>query len=208
MFVQLILFFFLSSDKRKMSHGAQITGGISTTYERWGKTDCAGDAEVVYSGFMGGAWWDEYGNGGQYVCLPDDPEYVSKDTIGDQYQAWIYSTEFRTNDLAFATSTQYYDAPCVVCHVPRSTKIMIPAKVSCPNSWTLEYSGYMMSSAYGNKNNKDYACVDQNTETLLGSEDNKQGAFLYFVAANCDNSFMPCLPYIQNIPITCAVCTV
>ncbi len=181
------------------------TGGVA--YERWGRTDCPSGAEEVYSGFIGGAWYDDYGNGAEYICLPEDPVYVEQSTIAAQYQAWIYSTEYRTNDLGFSTPTQYYDAPCVVCHVPRSAKIMIPAHTACPTSWTTEYTGYLMSTAYGNINNKNYVCVDMNAKTMLGSEANTQGALLYFVTANCDNSFMPCLPYVQNTPLTCVVCT-
>ena len=179
-----------------------------TTYERWGRNDCPGDAQLVYPGFIGGGWFDEYGNGNQYVCLPFDPEYVDMHEIKPGYKSWIYSTEYRTNDEVFGKQTHYFDAPCAVCHVPRSTKIMIPAKVSCPDSFTLEYSGYMMSAAYTNKNSKDYACVDQNADTMLSSNEDTKGALLYFVSANKDNSFLPCPPYVHGIPITCAVCTV
>ncbi len=181
------------------------TSGV--VYERWGRTDCPNGAEVVYSGFMGSGWFDSTGNGGEYLCLPEDPDYVDQSIIPYGFQSYIYSTEYRTEDLVFSNPTQLYDAPCAVCLAPRFTKIMIPAKASCPNSWTMEYTGYLMSSSFDNESSKNYVCVDGYAETLFGSQENTKGALLYFVTTICDTSFLPCLPYIKDVPFTCVVCT-
>lgn len=90
-----------------------------------------------------------------------------------------------------------------------SAKLMIPGTPSCPQLWTLEYSGFLMSSYYLNAINKEYVCVDEHPDVLLGSEHNTNGAGLFFAAASCSPSFLPCGGpyYIHNTPITCAVCT-
>ena len=42
-----------------------------------------------------------------------------------------------------------HNAPCAVCYVPtRATTIMVPAKTSCPSSWTREYYGYLMTERH------------------------------------------------------------
>ena len=46
---------------------------------------------------------------------------------------------------------------------------MIPAKITCPASWTLEYAGYLMAEYYNHKNNVVYECVDKDAEAVPGS---------------------------------------
>ncbi len=183
---------------------ATFDGGA--VYERWGRKVCPSGADKVYEGFMGGGWFTSNGDGAEYICLPEDPDYIDRSTV--QYQSYIYSTEYRTENLVFSNPTELYDAPCTVCRVPRSTKMVIPAKASCPSSWTMEYTGYYMSASHIHGNNKNYVCIDGNAETLFGSQENTEGALLYFVTANCETSFLPCLPYIRDVPITCVVCTI
>ena len=43
------------------------------------------------------------------------------------------------------------DVTCAVCYVStRETELMLPAKTSCPDTWTREYYGYLMSGPIGN----------------------------------------------------------
>ena len=83
---------------------------------------------------------------------------------------------------------------------------MMPAAVSCPNGWSVEYSGYMMSISqrYHTSNGM---CVDGNAEILPGSERDDNGALVHFLAASCIGSFLPCRPYITSVPLTCVVCS-
>ncbi len=178
-------------------------GGV--VYERWGRTECPVSATLVYEGFIAGGWHATVGNGAEYLCLPNTPAYVTNEPAARL--SWLYSTEYETSDEAFPIVTSNYDAPCVVCHVARGSKLLMPASPNCPDYWILEYSGYLMSSADSNANNRNYVCVDGTPEVLLGSDANTDGAGLFFVAANCDNSFLPCLPYLKDVPLPCAVCT-
>ena len=82
---------------------------------------------------------------------------------------------------------------------------MIPAKLSCPFSWTEEYEGYLMAERYNHVRNAVYECVDKNAETVPGSAGNINGALFYHVITTC--SGLPCAPYISYKAITCVVCT-
>ena len=48
-------------------------------------------------------------------------------------------------------------------------KLMIPARTSCPSSWTREYKGYLMTEQHNHASNKVYKCVDENPESIDGS---------------------------------------
>ena len=101
---------------------------FGTTYIRWGRSECpkASGASIVYSGLIVGAWYENPGGLG-YTCFPLDPEpeYVYTDTV--ECRTWIHSTEYSTSGAVFPGIN--YDAPCVVCFVPRVTSLMIPAQL-------------------------------------------------------------------------------
>ena len=81
---------------------------------------------------------------------------------------------------------------------------MIPAKTQCPSTWTLEYSGYLMSERYTH-NRAMYKCVDKNPDSVPGSASSTNGALFYHVEASCNG--MMCPPYDPQKELTCAVCT-
>ena len=68
---------------------------------------------------------------------------------------------------------------------------MIPAKTRCPSTWTLEYSGYLMSAYRGNdRHSTMYECVDKNPDSVPGSAANTWGALFHPVAMECCVHFM------------------
>ncbi len=174
-------------------------------YTRWGRTECPSGATVLYVGFVGGSWHNDVGGLSNPICLPDVPVYIETEQAPIYSQ--IYSTEYESRDKVFDIDTDDYDIPCVVCTAPRTSTIMIPATPNCPSGVTLEYSGYLMASSHNHNHPTDAICVDSNPETVLGSEENEDGALLYFVVADCHTSFMPCDPYKNFVPMSCAVCS-
>ena len=178
------------------------SGGV--VYTRWGRKSCPTGAELLYEGITGGEWYDHTGGGANYVCLPKVPQYLSTNTpsaIGTS----MYGTEYQfVNDILPGKSQ--HNAPCAVCYTStKSVKLMIPARISCPSSWTIEYKGYLMTNHYNYKNNAVYECVDENPESIDGSEANTNGALFYFTVSTCNG--LPCPPYVNNRAITCVVCT-
>ena len=99
-----------------------------------------------------------------------------------------------------------HNVPCAVCYTSRRTsKLMIPAKITCPSSWTQEYIGYLMAAYESQKKSTVYECVDKDAEAVPGSVANTDGALFYHVVATCNGILCP--PYVTTKTLTCTVCT-
>ena len=193
-------------------HGPQGKEGLpgptsgGATYIRWGKSSCPGvtGTELVYSGIAGGSWVIQDGGGSNYLCLPKDPEYSSSLNYraGIQNYSPIHGAEYQyplqgTND---------HNVPCAVCRVStRPTVVMIPAKASCPPTWTREYYGYLMT-AHKNERRTTFECMDKAMDSLTGGHANTNGAVFYHTEATCSTG-LPCPPYNNHQELNCVVCT-
>ncbi len=174
------------------------SGGV--VYTRWGRTICPDTgAELLYKGITAGSHYNHKGGGGNYLCLPEKPEYSDQQADGSVGNE-LYGTEFNS-----WSSRLNHNVPCAVCYVPtRVTVLNLPARLTCPSNWTLEYNGYLMSE-YRNHHRSTFECVDMNAESIPGSQPNTDGAIFHFNRASCNG--IPCPPYDNNMKISCAVCT-
>ncbi|KAI8520759.1 hypothetical protein Bbelb_005130 [Branchiostoma belcheri] len=176
-----------------------------TQYTRWGRDSCHGDAILVYKGFMAGSWYSHSGSGSNFLCLPEDPEWLQYDDATDGERGFVAGAEYETDaNSPFGVHDQH-DAPCAVCAIPRSTTIMIPAKKTCPPGWTSEYFGYLMAERY-NHRRTDFVCVDVEAQHLEAGASNNNGALLYQVEGRC-NYNLHCPPYVNGRELTCVVCS-
>ena len=148
--------------------------------------------------------------------MPEDPEYTLPIKPGIQGDSTIWGAEYEYPVREEIAGSYYYKVPCAVCHVTtRETVLMIPAKTSCPSSWTREYEGYLMSSLKTYKpgieelsSSTMFECVDKGQEILPDTQENTDGALLYHVEAVCSRSTgLPCPPYEGEKELTCVVCT-
>ena len=168
-------------------------GGV--VYTRWGSSNCSdvNGTELIYSGRAGGSAYYQSAN---ILCMPEDPEHTLPFRHGYQADIPFYMVSYPTASMSQQNSL------CAVCiATTRETVLMIPAKSSCPSSWTREYEGYLMagSSSYTRK----FMCVDQEispinppaTYTLFGYTEN-----------DCSNG-LPCPPYTSEKELNCVVCT-
>ena len=174
------------------------------TYTRWGHNACPSvpGTQMLYTGRMAGAFYNQKGGGANYLCLPNDPDYNIK-TNTPRYYSSIYGTEYEYP----LVGTQNHDVPCAVCYATtRAAQLMIPAKTSCPPNWTREYYGYIMSeNNWSDRSRNQYICVDKNQVSVRGSRANIDGNVIYQVRATCHG--IQCPPYDPNKVLTCAVCT-
>ena len=178
-----------------------LSGGV--TYIRWGKSSCPNVAgtELVYEGRAGGSHFTYVGGGANYLCMPLDPQYTLPFQAGVRDHSYVYGTEYQSP----LQGSHDHNVPCAVCYAStRETVLMIPAKTSCPTSWTREYYGYLMSDYLGHHRSH-YECVDKDQDSILGSKINTDGALFYHVEANCNG--MPCPPYDAQKELNCVVCT-
>ena len=79
-----------------------------------------------------------------------------------------------------------HNVPCAVCYASTRVAVtMIPAKTRCPSTWTLEYSGYLMSAYKGYSSSPHYCTmfeyVDKNSDSIPGSAPSVDGALFHHV---------------------------
>ena len=186
------------------------TGGA--IYTRWGRTSCPSDqgTELVYSGRAGGSWWSKAGGAANYLCMPDDPDYLLF-ASGNQGLNYVYGVEYTpmSNQPFWQPNVYAHNAPCAVCFTTsRDTVMMIPAKTQCPTSWTREYIGYLMSQSQSHIHPTMYECVDKDPESVPGlntSNWSTGSAIFVHVEASCNG--MDCSRYDTEKELTCVVCT-
>ncbi len=161
--------------------------------------------ELLYSGRAAGSRQDHRGGGSNYICLPDEPEFLSTTSGVQGDRSYVYGTAYNTANSPPALGNLIgSNAPCAVCITERTNKIMIPGKFNCPPLWTREYYGYLMTEQQANYRNS-FECVDVEAEAVPGSGSGTSGALFYFAEARCTG--LACPPYVEGHELTCVVCT-
>ena len=180
------------------------TGGA--VYVRWGRTSCptGQGTQLVYSGRAGGSHYTQKGGGANHLCMPDNPEHLQyRSGVGYSY---VYGVEYDPTSSQPLSSVDNHNVPCAVCFAAtRDTILMIPAKLTCPTNWTLEYTGYLMAEAYSHHRST-YECVDKNPDSVPGLDAwSGVSALFYHVEPNCAG--LSCPPYDAQKELTCVVCS-
>ena len=180
-------------------------GGV--VYTRWGKNTCpnVSGTTLVYAGRAGGTYYSQKGGAANHLGMPDDPDYLSYQP-GVQGYNYVYGAEYHTGGGPLRAANQH-NVSCAVCYASTRVAVtMIPAKTQCPSTWTLEYSGYLLSAGKWSVHGRTmYECVDKNPDSVPGSASSTDGAAFYHVEASCNG--MLCPPYDPQKELTCAVCT-
>ena len=120
----------------------------------------------------------------------------------------MYGGEYQIHESIFTPFKQRMvdnDVPCVVCHSPRTSVIMIPGSTACNSGWSLEYTGYLMTNHANYQGGTDYACVDKDPEAVLHGEADLNGKLFYFTEVKCGS--LPCQTYPDGRELACAVCS-
>ena len=178
-------------------------GGL--TYVRWGRTVCREQTVAVYVGRAASSRWDAPGGTSDYICLTNNPAYGDDNHDGSQRFSTLHGVEYETFADAPLSGLRNHNAPCVLCHVTSQNAVfMLPGSRSCPDTWTIEYSGYLMTS-YGGAGRRSAVCVDKDAEMLDGEGPNTNGALFYHIEATCNG--LQCPPYDEEKELTCAVCS-
>ena len=184
--------------------GPGVGGG--TVFTRWGKTTCPNtpSTEFVYEGIVGKGHHSGYG-GNNYQCLPKNPDYLKYAAGVQGHRNYIYGVEYEALDNG-PLGLIFHGAVCAVCFTPvRGASLMIPAKTVCPDGWTREYYGYLMSEYQNNKGTSTYECVDKDAESVTGTNSQTQGGIFMHVETKCETFLCP--PYETGKELTCVVCT-
>jgi len=80
----------------------------------WGKTSCpnVSGTELVYAGRAGGSQHNHKGGAANYLCMPDDPDYLRYNP-GVQGSNYVYGVEYHSYGIL--SSLYYHNVPCAVC---------------------------------------------------------------------------------------------
>ena len=109
------------------------------------------------------------------------------------------------NDGPFGSDFYQHNSPCAVCYASTRVAVLaLPARISCPATWTREYYGYL-TTEYRNHHRTTFECLDKDPESIPGSAGNVNGALFHLVEATCTG--IPCPPYDTQKELTCVVCT-
>ena len=156
-------------------------------------------------GYTATSHYKKLGSGANYICLTNHPELPDgpKSFSTHTRHASISGVEYKR--IKGHSSLTDHDAPCTVCRIKgRGEQLMIPGTRSCPNMWTKEYEGLLVST-HRNWRRSTYVCLNKDLETLNSGGKNQEGGTFYNVVPWCGP--LPCPPYKQDFELFCVVCT-
>lgn len=97
---------------------------------------------MVIVGFSAGGQFNAKGSATTTLCMPHYPDAGPAGVPFNSYYGVLYGSEY---EFTFKDIANDDDVPCAVCFNSQATSIMIPAKSSCPSSWTKQYAGFLTS---------------------------------------------------------------
>jgi hypothetical protein len=164
-------------------------------------------SSFIFAGYTAGSSHSNTGGTASVLCLPQIPQYGQ--FRSGRSNSYLRGAEYDASNAdlekIFGDSIQNNDVPCVVCEgTGRSTTIVFPARQYCYEGWTLEYSGYLMSSHKDDKRSIDAICVDSKPEVLHGQSVDSNGARFFFMEVDGQ---LPVPPYDKEAELTCVVCS-
>ena len=182
---------------------------VGAYYIRWGRTNCTEGigTELLHTGRAAGTFYLDQGGGSQFICLPDELSFDVNETVlvpGEQSgRSKIYGAEYEISELS--PDLQDFGVPCAACYTPeRGSKIMLPARNSCPASWTVEYNGFLVSERF-DYHRLSYECLDADPEPIPGTGGNEDGPLFHLAEMEC--SAPDCPNYEEGRELSCVVCT-
>ncbi|KAK7094615.1 uncharacterized protein [Littorina saxatilis] len=177
-----------------------IQDAQSSTFVHWGSSTCSNLSHTVYSGVVGGSWYDHRGAATNYLCLTMSPVFSDHAVPSINALQLLYGGEYTTSD-----SHHDKDPVCAVCQSTLSATVMIPGTNVCTPGWHLQYSGFLMAGQNDHAAGSEYICVDSRLENTVHGDASEDGKLLYYTVTRCGS--LPCTPYVNNKVVTCAVCS-
>jgi hypothetical protein len=163
---------------------------------------------------MTGAYFNDGGNGANYLCMPEEPKFVRPTPGRQAWTSYIVGMELENplpgtflSDNVAGGSLYNQDLLCAVCYVSdSSTQIMIPGRPDChATGFDLQYQGFLVAEAASARKRGEYVCVDEAPEGRPGGSGNDDNGVVYTVQVGCGS--LPCNPYVDGYEVPCAVCT-
>ena len=167
---------------------ATCTSASGPTYVRWGRSDCATHATLVYAGYAAAGHHYHTGSGYNMQCLHSSPLVNQFDSNYNPKTASLHPVEYGTyhTGLWKLWPLNDHEVPCAVCQSTGSVGVhMQPGNSICALGWSSEYIGYILSinrfGAQDRSQKSDYVCVDEHAQPSPASDPSNNG----------DRSFQP-----------------
>ena len=166
-------------------------------------------------GYAAGTYYSYYGGSSSVLCLPRVPQWGKyKDSV--QSNSYVYGAEYKVaayaSDPIFKTDNSAgksligHDVPCALCLAAgQNVAHNFPAKHTCPDGWTEEYKGYLMSESSNGHGRVDAICVDEAPAGAVASHAIQHGVWFTIMEAFCGS--LPCPKYVHGRELTCVVCS-
>ena len=89
----------------------------------------------------------------------------------------------------------------------KNIKLDDTGEKSCRSGWSLEYWGYLMAELVGGHvQPTEYICADNQPSPLSDRDVDDGDGVVWLVGGVCGS--LKCPPYVNEIPITCVVCSI
>ncbi|OWF47376.1 hypothetical protein KP79_PYT26185 [Mizuhopecten yessoensis] len=183
----------------------QRGSGKGTVFTRWGKNDCpvGNGTHLVYSGFVGGEYYNHSGGAANFLCMPEVP--TPGQSHYNTYPGFIYGAEIQRGYDLFGLPQNDEDVSCAVCrNSVHATSVMIPGRTTCFPGWVEAYSGFIVAGYPDHPSNTDYICMDGHPQPVPGGQGDDDGVLLRPVVTKCGS--LPCPPYENDKLVPCVVC--
>ena len=91
----------------------------------------------------------------------DDVECHDEATTANLDIATVRAAEYRMLNGQALDHLFDYPVLCAVCAVStRSTQVMIPGRLTCPHTWTVEYTGWLVADSNDGRRTM-FICLDK-----------------------------------------------
>jgi len=202
-----------SSDEKLYPHNREVACALcapakrTVVYTRWGSRSCPDSSIKLYEGFIANSYYShKHHNGGgiNALCMHNSPQYPRGYNDGDQNGNLLYGTEYENTGAL--DKNHNGDAACAVCEHKTSTTVYTQwGRTSCSNGHNLEYTGYLMSTHYG-QNKAENICVDKERAVhAANSNGDQNGSLLY--TSEMEGGSADEGEYRVNVEIACSVCS-
>ena len=172
------------------------------TYTHWGDSACPVDTVLLYSGIIVQA----ASKMTNLLCIPKDSASSSQPQIGATPTSHIT----RMEPQVYTNHAGVTDAiPCSLCFVSsQSVVVTFPGNTTCPNDWTRQYHGHLITSY--ELSTTDILCADEKLSREIKWGDGTTTATrndLNMVETVCRNEASSCQGYKAGQLMSCVVCS-
>ena len=183
-----------------------------SAYVRWGSEACPSStsSRLVYEGYAVGSSSTSTGGGANPLCLVRQPDWGQHSDIAHS-QSTIVGAIYGTSGTGLRRLYPLNNRLilCAVCLAENaSSTFTLPGSRSCPESYKIEYAGFLFAAYYSHKKSN-WVCVEGDEARGAATGQNRKQAVWFPTEVECGG--MKCTyddgDYVKNREVSCSVCS-